>query len=114
VASRWLTRLAIRPIAPPEIAPRPSNDANPDDAIARTPDAGLADDVRAGVRHARDLASLPLSPASAAAAQARPRTTSAHPPKTYLDLIDWNDPPIPSASGHPKPHELAEQNGELD
>ena len=43
-----------------------TSDANLKQAAA--PDAAWQDDVRAGVRHVRDLASLPLSPAERAAA----------------------------------------------
>ncbi|AZO69563.1 MULTISPECIES: KamA family radical SAM protein [unclassified Mesorhizobium] len=78
-------------------------------------DAAWQDDVRAGVRHVRDLDSLPLSPAERAAAQAAATRHKVRIPKTYLDLIDWNDPADPiRAQVIPSANELAEQEGELD
>jgi lysine 2,3-aminomutase len=94
-----------------------TSDANPNDAIERTPDADTAwqDDVRAGVRHVRDLTSLPLSPAERAAAQAAASGHKVRVPKAYLDLIDWNDPADPiRAQVIPSPDELEEADGELD
>ncbi|TIO10873.1 MAG: KamA family radical SAM protein [Mesorhizobium sp.] len=85
-----------------------------DDGRARE-DAAWQDDVRAGVRHVRDLTSLPLSPAERAAAQAAATRHKVRIPKTYLDLIDWSDPADPiRAQVIPSPDELAEQEGELD
>lgn len=84
---------------------------------ARTPDADAAwqTDVRAGVRHAGDLASLPLSPAERAAVQEAAANHKVRIPKTYLDLIDWNDPADPiRLQVIPQPQELVEQEGELD
>ncbi|CCV15051.1 KamA family radical SAM protein [Mesorhizobium sp. STM 4661] len=73
------------------------------------------DDVRQGVRHVRDLAALPLSPAERAAAQAAAARHKVRIPKTYLDLIDWNDPADPiRAQVIPSPRELVEAEGELD
>ncbi|RWN28419.1 MAG: KamA family radical SAM protein [Mesorhizobium sp.] len=78
-------------------------------------DAAWQDDVRAGVRHMRDLDSLPLSPAERAAAQAAATRHKVRIPKAYLDLIDWSDPADPiRAQVIPSPEELAEQEGELD
>lgn len=78
-------------------------------------DAAWQDDVRAGVRHVRDLDSLPLSPAERAAAQAGATRHKVRIPKAYLDLIDWSDPADPiRAQVIPSPEELAEQEGELD
>lgn len=78
-------------------------------------DAAWQDDVRAGVRHVRDLDSLPLSPAERAAAQAAATRHKVRIPKAYLDLIDWSDPADPiRAQVIPSPEELAEQEGELD
>lgn len=76
-------------------------------------DAAWQDDVRAGVRHVRDLDSLPLSPAERAAAQAAATRHKVRIPKAYLDLIDWSDPADPiRAQVIPSPEELAEQEGE--
>ncbi|CAN7474220.1 KamA family radical SAM protein [Mesorhizobium amorphae] len=78
-------------------------------------DASWQDDVRAGVRHVRDLASLPLSPAERAAAQSAAANHKVRIPKAYLDLIDWNDPQDPiRAQVIPSSEELTEQEGELD
>jgi len=78
-------------------------------------DTAWQDDVRAGVRHVRDLASLPLSPAERAAAQEAAVRHKVRAPKTYLDLIDWNDPADPiRAQIIPSPEELVETEGELD
>ncbi|TIS53633.1 KamA family radical SAM protein [Mesorhizobium sp.] len=86
-----------------------------DDERAREADATWQDDVREGVRHVRDLDSLPLSPAERAAAQAAATRHKVRIPKTYLDLIDWSDPADPiRAQVIPSPDELAEQEGELD
>ena len=94
-----------------------TSDSNLHDAIERTPapDTAWQDDVRAGVRHVRDLASLPLSPAERAASQAAAANHKVRIPKAYLDLIDWNDPADPiRAQVIPSPDELVEQDGELD
>lgn len=94
-----------------------TSDSNLNDAIERTPSADTAwqDDVRQGVRHVRDLASLPLSPAERAAAQGAAANHKVRIPKTYLDLIDWNDPQDPvRAQVIPSPYELVEAEGELD
>lgn len=78
-------------------------------------DAAWQDDVRAGVRHVRDLASLPLSPAERAAAQEAAAAHKVRVPKPYLDLIDWNDPDDPiRAQVIPSPDELVAAEGELD
>ncbi|QPC91944.1 KamA family radical SAM protein [Mesorhizobium sp. INR15] len=80
-----------------------------------TTDTAWQDDVRQGVRHVRDLAALPLSPAERAAAQAAATLHKVRAPKAYLDLIDWNDPADPiRAQVIPSPRELVEQEGELD
>ncbi|RWF43166.1 MAG: KamA family radical SAM protein [Mesorhizobium sp.] len=80
----------------------------------RAPDTAWQDDVRAGVRHVRDLASLPLSPAEREAAQAAATLHKVRAPKSYLDLIDWNDPADPiGAQVIPSPGELEEAEGEL-
>ncbi|TGQ86443.1 KamA family radical SAM protein [Mesorhizobium sp. M8A.F.Ca.ET.208.01.1.1] len=80
----------------------------------RAPDTAWQDDVRAGVRHVRDLASLPLSPAEREAAQAAAALHKVRAPKSYLDLIDWNDPTDPiRAQVIPSPGELEEAEGEL-
>ncbi len=76
--------------------------------------AAWQDDVRQGVRHVRDLASLPLSPGERAAAQGAAANHKVRIPKAYLDLIDWNDPADPiRAQVIPLPEELVEQDGEL-
>ncbi|MER9690013.1 KamA family radical SAM protein [Mesorhizobium sp. M0139] len=89
-----------------------------DAAIAdegRDADTAWQNDIRAGVRHVRDLASLPLSPAERAAAQEAAVHHKVRAPKTYLDLIDWNDPADPiRAQIIPSPDELTETEGELD
>ncbi|TIW73265.1 MAG: KamA family radical SAM protein, partial [Mesorhizobium sp.] len=78
-------------------------------------DAAWQDDVRAGVRHVRDLAPLPLSPAERAAAQEAAAAHKVRVPKPYLDLIDWNDPDDPiRAQVIPSPDELVAAEGELD
>jgi lysine 2,3-aminomutase len=82
---------------------------------AATPEPTWQDDVRAGVRHVRDLASLPLSPAERVAAQAAAAAHKVRVPKPYLDLIDWNDPDDPiRAQVIPSPDELVTSEGELD
>ncbi|WP_095091239.1 KamA family radical SAM protein [Mesorhizobium sophorae] len=94
-----------------------TSDANFSDAVERidTSDATWQTDVRAGVRHVRDLAALPLSPGERAAAQAAAANHKVRIPKAYLDLIDWNDPADPiRAQVIPSPDELLEQDGELD
>lgn len=92
-----------------------TSDANLHDAIERSADTAWQDDVRAGVRHVRDLASLPLSPAEHGASQAAAANHKVRIPKAYLDLIDWNDPADPiRAQVIPSPDELQEQEGELD
>ncbi|MGX9575947.1 KamA family radical SAM protein [Mesorhizobium sp. f-mel] len=86
-----------------------------DDGRAHDDDASWQDDVRAGVRHVRDLDSLPLSPAEREAAQAAATRHKVRIPKAYLDLIDWSDPADPiRAQVIPSPEELAELEGELD
>ncbi|TIU29585.1 MAG: KamA family radical SAM protein, partial [Mesorhizobium sp.] len=52
---------------------------------ARAPDTAWQADVRAGVRHVRDLAALPLSPAERAAAQEAAAAHKVRIPKAYLD-----------------------------
>ncbi|AEH87678.1 MULTISPECIES: KamA family radical SAM protein [Mesorhizobium] len=80
----------------------------------RATDATWQDDVRQGVRHVRDLAALPLSPAERQAAQQAATLHKVRVPKTYLDLIDWNDPADPiRAQVIPSPDELVEAEGEL-
>jgi lysine 2,3-aminomutase len=87
----------------------------PDAAPAPDADAAWQADVRAGVRHAGDLASLPLSPAERAAVQEAAANHKVRAPKAYLDLIDWNDPADPiRLQVIPQPQELIEQEGELD
>ncbi|RWB52937.1 KamA family radical SAM protein [Mesorhizobium sp.] len=82
---------------------------------ARAPDTAWQADVRAGVRHVRDLAALPLSPAERAAAQEAAAAHKVRIPKAYLDLIDWNDPNDPiRAQVIPSPDELVATEGELD
>ncbi|TPM34351.1 KamA family radical SAM protein [Mesorhizobium sp. B2-3-5] len=77
-------------------------------------DTTWQDDIRQGVRHVRDLASLPLSPAERAAAQEAASRHKVRAPKAYLDLIDWNDPADPiRAQVIPSPGELEEAEGEL-
>ncbi|TPK71125.1 KamA family radical SAM protein [Mesorhizobium sp. B2-4-15] len=77
-------------------------------------DIAWQDDIRQGVRHVRDLASLPLSPAERAAAQEAASHHKVRAPKAYLDLIDWNDPADPiRAQVIPSPGELEEAEGEL-
>ncbi|MER8574218.1 KamA family radical SAM protein [Mesorhizobium sp. M1338] len=89
------------------------SDTNLHDAPA--PDTTWQAEIRAGVRHVRDLASLPLSPSERAAAQAAAANHKVRVPKAYLDLIDWNDPADPiRAQVIPSPDELVEQEGELD
>ncbi|WP_407045981.1 KamA family radical SAM protein [Mesorhizobium abyssinicae] len=89
------------------------NDMNASDQ--RAADPAWQDDVRAGVRHVRDLAALPLSPAERAAAQQAAVNHKVRIPRPYLDLIDWNDPSDPiRAQVIPSPDELAEAEGELD
>lgn len=86
-----------------------------DDGRAHDDDASWQDDVRAGVRHVRDLDSLPLSPAEREAAQAAATRHKVRIPKAYLDLIDWSDPADPIRTQViPSPEELAELEGELD
>ncbi|MCZ8547832.1 KamA family radical SAM protein [Mesorhizobium qingshengii] len=83
-------------------------------AVERATAPAWQDDVRQGVRHARDLASLPLSPGERAAAQGAAANHKVRIPKAYLDLIDWNDPADPiRAQVIPLPEELVEQDGEL-
>lgn len=78
-------------------------------------DSAWQDDIRAGVRHVRDLALLPLSPTERVAAQEAAVRHKVRAPKTYLDLIDWNDPADPiRAQIIPSPDELVETEGELD
>ena len=60
-----------------------------DEQRAAAPDTAWQADVRAGVRHVRDLDRLPLSPAERAAAQAAAANHKVRAPKAYLDLIDW-------------------------
>ena len=92
-----------------------TSDANLHDAIERTPDTTWQDDVRQGVRHVRDLSSLPMSPAERAASQAAAANHKVRIPKAYLDLIDWNDPNDPiRAQVIPSPDELVASEGELD
>ncbi|RVD10523.1 MULTISPECIES: KamA family radical SAM protein [unclassified Mesorhizobium] len=92
-----------------------TSDTNLHNARAADPDTAWQADVRAGVRHVRDLASLPLSPAERAAAQAAAVNHKVRAPKAYLDLIDWNDPADPiRAQVIPSPQELEEVEGELD
>ncbi|MEW6629347.1 MAG: KamA family radical SAM protein [Pseudomonadota bacterium] len=80
-----------------------------------TPDAAWQDDVRAGVRHVRDLDRLPLSPAERGAAHAAATAHKVRAPKAYLDLIDWSDPNDPiRAQVIPSPDELVVAEGELD
>lgn len=87
--------------------------SNPKTAAADA-DTAWQDDIRAGVRHVRDLASLPLSPAERAAAQEAATRHKVRAPKTYLDLIDWNDPADPiRAQIIPSPDELVDTEGEL-
>ncbi|MEZ2329599.1 KamA family radical SAM protein [Mesorhizobium sp. RCC_202] len=82
---------------------------------ATTPEPTWQDDVRAGVRHVRDLSSLPLSPAEREAAQAAAAAHKVRVPKPYLDLIDWNDPNDPiRAQVIPSPDEVVATDGELD
>ncbi|MER8467325.1 KamA family radical SAM protein [Mesorhizobium sp. M1396] len=89
------------------------SDTNLHDAPA--PDTTWQAEIRAGVRHVRDLVSLPLSPAERAAAQSAAANHKVRVPKAYLDLIDWNDPADPiRAQVIPSPDELVEQEGELD
>jgi lysine 2,3-aminomutase len=89
--------------------------ADDENAAMAAGDAAWQDDVRAGVRHVRDLDSLPLSPAERAAAQAAATRHKVRIPKAYLDLIDWSDPVDPiRLQVIPSPEELAEQEGELD
>jgi lysine 2,3-aminomutase len=91
-------------------------DASDDQRIdAPDGDATWQADVRAGVRHVRDLASLPLSQGERAAAQSAAANHKVRVPKAYLDLIDWDDPADPiRAQVIPSPDELVEQDGELD
>ncbi|UVK37854.1 KamA family radical SAM protein [Mesorhizobium sp. AR10] len=106
------------------VAPESASDARAeagrsaaDDVNASAPsgDAAWQDDVRQGVRHVHDLVSLPLSPAEHAAAQEAATRHKVRIPKTYLDLIDWNDPADPiRAQVIPSSEELAEAEGELD
>ena len=85
------------------------------DAIERDADTAWQADVRAGVRHAGDLAALPLSSAERAAVREAAANHKVRIPKTYLDLIDWNDPADPiRLQVIPQPRELVEQEGELD
>jgi len=78
-------------------------------------DTTWQDDVRAGVRHVRDLASLPLSLGERAAAQEAAAHHKVRIPKPYLDLIDWNDPADPiRAQVIPSAEELVATEGELD
>ncbi|TGQ64115.1 KamA family radical SAM protein [Mesorhizobium sp. M00.F.Ca.ET.186.01.1.1] len=78
-------------------------------------DAAWQDDVRAGVRHVRDLAELPLSPAERAAVQEAASRHKVRIPKAYLDLIDWKDPADPiRAQVIPSADELVASEGELD
>ncbi|MDX8512645.1 KamA family radical SAM protein [Mesorhizobium captivum] len=84
-------------------------------ATSSRPDTAWQDDVRAGVRHVRDLAALPLSPAERAAAQEATAAHKVRVPKPYLDLIDWTDPNDPiRAQVIPSPEELIAIEGELD
>ncbi|AZO47965.1 MAG: KamA family radical SAM protein [Mesorhizobium sp.] len=95
-----------------------TTDANLNDVAAsdqRAADPSWQDDVRAGVRHVRDLAALPLSRAERAAAQEAAANHKVRIPRPYLDLIDWNDPQDPiRAQVIPSPEELVEAEGELD
>ncbi|CAN7657502.1 KamA family radical SAM protein [Mesorhizobium sp. LjNodule214] len=91
-----------------------SGTADDGNAYAAAANAAWQDDVRTGVRHVRDLESLPLSPAERAAAQRAAANHKVRIPKAYLDLIDWNDPADPiRAQVIPSPQELMEQDGEL-
>ncbi|TIV69771.1 MAG: radical SAM protein, partial [Mesorhizobium sp.] len=82
---------------------------------AFAPDAAWQGDVRAGVRHVRDLAALPLSPAERGAAQKAAASHKVRVPKAYLDLIDWSDPNDPiRAQVIPSPDELIAAVGEFD
>ncbi|MDX8447908.1 KamA family radical SAM protein [Mesorhizobium captivum] len=84
-------------------------------ATSSRPDTAWQDDVRAGVRHVRDLAALPLSPAERAAAQEAAAAHKVRVPKPYLDLIDWTDPNDPiRAQVIPSSDELVATEGELD
>jgi lysine 2,3-aminomutase len=81
---------------------------------ATDPDAAWLADVRAGVRCRRDLDGLPLSPHERAAADIAATRHKVRIPKSYLDLIDWNDPADPiRLQVVPSPAELAEAEGEL-
>ncbi|RVA03266.1 radical SAM protein, partial [Mesorhizobium sp. M7A.F.Ca.US.002.01.1.1] len=92
-----------------------TSDTNLHDARSADPDTAWQADVRAGVRHVRDLDRLPLSSAERAAAQAAAANHKVRAPKAYLDLIDWNDPADPiRAQVIPSPQELEEAEGELD
>ncbi|TPN12984.1 KamA family radical SAM protein [Mesorhizobium sp. B2-1-3] len=78
-------------------------------------DAAWQDDIRAGVRHVRDLAVQPLSPGERATAQEAASRHKVRIPKSYLDLIDWEDPADPiRAQVIPSPDELVTGEGELD
>ena len=77
-------------------------------------DAAWRRDVREGVRQVRDLDGLPLSPDERAAARAAAARHKVRIPKSYLDLIDWNDPADPiRLQVIPSSRELAEEEGEL-
>lgn len=66
------------------------------------------------MRHVGDLARLPLSPEERAAADAAATLHKVRAPKSYLDLIDWNDPDDPIlAQVVPSSRELAFDEGEL-
>ena len=72
-------------------------------------------DVREGVRNARDLGRLPLSPRERAVAETAAARHRVRIPKAYLDLIDWNDPADPiRLQVIPSPEELVLEEGELD
>ncbi len=72
------------------------------------------DDCRDGVRNVRDLDRLPLSPQERAAAEAAAAIHKIRAPKSYLDLIDWDNAADPiRLQVIPSPEELEFDEGEL-
>src|SRR5690242_1007110 len=76
-------------------------------------DAAWQADMREGVKQLRDLERLPLSAAERAVVVEANRLHKIRIPKSYLELIDWNDPNDPiRRQVIPSPDELRFADGE--
>jgi lysine 2,3-aminomutase len=95
--------------------PAIADDADATATIADEADADAAwqADMRDGVKQLRDLDRLPLSQAERAAAAEANRLHKIRIPKSYLDLINWDDPNDPiRRQVIPSPNELLFADGE--